>query len=682
VTLDLLDPTWGPVSDKALWATQIIGEKARKGHKLPKDVDLADAIVDIDTTDTIRGSSTIVLTIADLTGALLDNGFFDVNADGKPEPLDVNYPDGSRYWWRLTQIGLDYSGQGVTGTLTFMARGVVLLDEKTGHRKASRGKRTRAQFLRDRVAEVKQFGGLKFVCREVSVKQPIEGTKTPKKSAAEKRDEKASGITPNDRLRIKHVKPNSKQLRRVELALQEAQDADAPEKAALELLMAGIGEDDFGNTVNSLGYGGSFQGAVRVKNNPNPFADMDDDTRTSEEAKSFLKGGRGFQGGGAIALANAHPDWPDGKIATTVEGSGEAPHFYGQWRREAELLLEAYGGAGSLGGTTYTKQFNFEIGSAANPHEKWWDGMTRLANDVEWPLFEDGSTIYFDDEMTLIRQRPVAVLHRDDPAVVSCKGNVDAREIATECELVLICDPFEFRAGEVFQLDGFGPLSSGSTAKPKPLPGRWLIEDAERKPHELATTFTLKQPVMPKKEPRGEQGTRSDPSDAGADLANAGKTPKEIIDNVVIPIATQLGVAQTPLGVRTANAGHTHLGSASDHAGPPDQKWADDIGIGPDIRGGGNKAGAELGDKIAKALADKFGLKKWHGEIVNGYFNSGGRRFRVQLIWRYEDAQAGNHYTHVHVGIKRVSKFDGAPTEPSASPYSTPTSGPTPLPPG
>jgi hypothetical protein len=126
-------------------------------------------------------------------------------------------------------------------------------------------------------------------------------------------------------------------------------------------------------------------------------------------------------------------------------------------------------------------------------------------------------------------------------------------------------------------------------------------------------------------------------------------SPKAIIDKYVIPVANQFGVSQTAAGVTAANHGHTHLGSASDHAGPPSVKWADDMGIGGDVRHG-NKAGAAKGDKIAKTLAGMFGIA-WDGSGLKSATHAG---FRFQLIWRYEDAQAGNHYTHVHFGVRKA----------------------------
>jgi murein DD-endopeptidase MepM/ murein hydrolase activator NlpD len=92
------------------------------------------------------------------------------------------------------------------------------------------------------------------------------------------------------------------------------------------------------------------------------------------------------------------------------------------------------------------------------------------------------------------------IVRRRDPAVISFDCNWDVRKIATEATLELICSPFEFRAGDVLLLDGFGPGSSGSTATP-PLPGRWLVSDISRDRYALSSRVTLVQPTKPGKEP-------------------------------------------------------------------------------------------------------------------------------------------------------------------------------------
>lgn len=119
-------------------------------------------------------------------------------------------------------------------------------------------------------------------------------------------------------------------------------------------------------------------------------------------------------------------------------------------------------------------------------------------------------------------------------------------------------------------------------------------------------------------------------------------TPREIINQTVLPIAHQIAFKDiTPETVDAANAAHgpTTDGGRSDHQGPPDVAWA------ADISNGGSPT-PEM-DRLAKELAKCFGLK-WSGSgAVTG--NKDG--YRAQMIYRSN--VGGNHYNHVHIGIRK-----------------------------
>lgn len=618
--------------DRVVVARQIVSSKKKLKRDVPAVLDLARAIADINVDDTIRGSSTVTLTIADPEGDLEAIGFFDADQDGKLDPIDMVFPPGSRNRWRLMQYGFS---KGPTTDLVFMERPPVYLMGHHGPVKMSRNDKTRAEFFEYLVGQVKAGGGIVFVSKDLHKTQPIENIETPD----DKRDNKSQGIHPDENLKIKDETASTGQLREVERALDVAVKLNAPELAVIALLCAGIGESGFAAIPNAGGsnYWGVFQGSK------DEFKIND----TEGMAESFLKGGRGFQAGGAIALANAHPDMDPGEIATKVEASGEDPSFYGTYKDEAKALLEAYGGG--FGGTVYVQQYNFEIGTEEDPHENFWDGMNRLADEVDWPLFCDGNRIFYDPETTLIKQRPAVVLHADDESIVDYDGDWDARHIATQMTLTLICDPFEFRAGEVIKFGaGFGPASTGSTAK---LPGRWLIEEIEGSYYDLTREFTLVQPKKPKREPASDTAEREQPQDAGDDVSDD-MTPKDIIDQIVLPIARECGIRITPLQVQQANAAHgpTVSGSRSDHQGPPEQAWAADMsnGAGP----------TPQMDRLARALIDKFDLPDQadptatSGENPGNLVEKTAGDFRYQLIYR--SLVGGNHYNHVHFGVRRI----------------------------
>lgn len=122
-----------------------------------------------------------------------------------------------------------------------------------------------------------------------------------------------------------------------------------------------------------------------------------------------------------------------------------------------------------------------------------------------------------------------------------------------------------------------------------------------------------------------------------------GTTPQSIIDEIVIPMAQGHGINVTPASVTAANHRHsprTLSGNISDHNGPPSRAWAADMS-------NGNSPTPEM-DALARDLAHQFGIP-WNGSGAKSVTRDG---FRYQLIYR--SLVGGNHFNHVHFGVKRV----------------------------
>jgi hypothetical protein len=119
-------------------------------------------------------------------------------------------------------------------------------------------------------------------------------------------------------------------------------------------------------------------------------------------------------------------------------------------------------------------------------------------------------------------------------------------------------------------------------------------------------------------------------------------TPKHIIDTIVLPIAQRCEINRTPTQNDAANAVHglTNTGNRSDHQGPPDVAWA------ADMSNGGSPT-PEM-DKLARSLAHRFDIP-WSGAGLVSATHGG---YRYQLIYR--TMEGGNHYNHVHFGVKDV----------------------------
>src|SRR5215471_5531635 len=171
-------------------------KKKVKGHwrtvtktvKQPTETELAFAITSIAPDLTMQGGSSLVVTMQDPTWALMDSGFFDADKDGRLDNMDLNYPDGSRFWWRLHQFSpqSDHSIQ-----LTFIPRIVSELMDLHGPVKVNRAKRTRAEFIKSLCAKVKdEAGKIEFYSRQLDIKQPI-GTGTSNSNTDSKSSSKA-----------------------------------------------------------------------------------------------------------------------------------------------------------------------------------------------------------------------------------------------------------------------------------------------------------------------------------------------------------------------------------------------------------------------------------------------------------------------------------------------------------
>lgn len=361
------------------------------------------------------------------------------------------------------------------------------------------------------------------------------------------------------------------------------------------------------------------------------------------------------------------PGQPHYVYAQAVQGSGAGKASggaanYGPWEDESKATVSAwnraYGGSQSV---VATSMYEFRRGGLDGSVETSWECLGRLADEVQYRRFIIEGIFYFLPDELLVGTGPRLTLsERSQGMLTSIDFDMDEGVDPQTATFSIHTEQWYAPVGTCIEITELGPAN-----------GIWLVN---------RTTGNLLQPnqqdielVRPRAvltEPpndqtldlsenvgggRSLQSVKGDPNAAstapGDSTGPIVGTPKSIIDYIAIPIAAEAGVTKTIAGNDNDNAHHTHLGSASDHAGPPDFKWAADFGIGPDIRGGTNEAGAAKGDAVAQALATRFAIP-WTGEGISNATHSG---FRFQLLWRYESAQAGNHYTHVHFGVRRAA---------------------------
>ena len=347
---------------------QALAKKGEKGATL----NIASAVTSASIERTIEGAATLEIGLADPDWTLIaESGLFPEGitdpTTNKPRPLpaiDVEL-DGRPY--RLVQIAV----VNEQITMTFEDRFVSYLRQHKGPLSASRNSVTRAQFIEKLVKKVKAEGGLGFYSPDKDLKQRI-----ARMTESEREDIRTGGVAKDEQVSKDLA---GEQQRNINICMGVAADLKAGDGLATKaMLCAGFGESGFKVVPNAQGsdYGGVFQGKFKGSNPGYPLWDIGD---TEGMCRCFFLGGRGYQSGGAIALAKAHPEYPAGKIAWMVEGSrsnfgseGEATQHYHQYADRAEQIISAYGrnnlgdgnSAGDDGGTTTTSTPVFNEGDS------------------------------------------------------------------------------------------------------------------------------------------------------------------------------------------------------------------------------------------------------------------------------------------------------------------------------
>lgn len=549
--------------------------------------------------------------------------------------------------------------------LVFEHRGVAYMRQHDRPISASRNATTRALFIRRQVREVgrdrKASHRMAFWAPELRIRQPIAAADTDELSvnAESSRDVSSDDASAFRGVKIKGQAADAEQRRNLALAFGEVADENVPHKALVAMALAPIGENSWRSGKNAQGSGATGPFQVMPATARDHGVSLDD---FGVHARIFLVGaksgrykGKSFTGGApAATIARENPGISAAEIVDRVEGGGAGAAFYAPYIREAEAIVEAAGGVsgGGGGGDTYVKQYRFR----RDKGEDGWESTGRLAEEVNRRRFvtvvapRQDVFIYAADA-DLMKFRPQAVVGPDHPALVDYGYDLTMGRTARRLSLELAPGDLDLAWGLPIQFEG--ERGAG---------GKWLVWEVSEGSDSATIQVECVQPTPVKLEPASERIQRR-PDDVEADGSRLEggdlrtMTPKEIIDTYVLPVARENGL-KTPSGTEltasnndAANRAHTHLGSASDHAGPSEVKWASDMS-------NGSSPTPEM-DKVAKTLATMFDIP-WSGAGLKSASHHG---CRFQIIYRYSDAQAGNHYNHIHFGVK----VEGA----ARSPHST-----------
>lgn len=580
-----------------------------------------------------------------LRGDLLTGWLWGTNADNRDEAHWVL--DGRTISAKLDDLDLQLvkaSKQGDIVTLTFEQAAVLRLKAHSGARHVFRDAGvTRAQFVK----MLADAAGVQTYIPELNVRQPVAAPPpSAQPTATQKRSRQQRGLDPSAHLTIKHKKATDTQRRMLEEGLDEGEKQNAPDLAMLAMIVAAIGESTVSTVVNKQGYGGMLQGQVRTGGHYFKATD------TAREAHYFFRGGKGYQGGGAIHMARANPGLSPGAIANTVEGGNAGAHFYDIWGGEARAILSAYRPGFSSGGTLTTevvKPYAF----ARHKRESSWAAIQRLAEEVQWRAFIRKGVLWYVSEEYLFKSKPQIAVREPRFAeseglatngVTSVDFDVDlgAKDLVAEVTISALASLWTALPGMVISVRGTGPAD-----------GRWIVGSVDKtdlRIEAMDATITCHKPLPTKPEPANERETLSVDISGGkvhsAEISHM--TPKQVIDTFVLPVGarhhlrTPLGAALTPHNVKVANDNHpntTQDGNLSDHAGPPQTRWAVDMSNG--VRTPQERACAE-------ELARLFDIP-WHYPS-GGLRNHTAHGFRFQLI----HLNYPLHDTHVHFGVHKV----------------------------
>ena len=529
--------------DAHVIADQIVYQGKLKNKPVPAaSTDLATNITSIAVDHTRSGASSLTVALEDPMWRILDSGFFDADPTGKLLDIDINYPDGSRFWWRLHQFSPSGSNRSIQ--LTFLPRAVAKLMGFFGPLQVDRATRTRAEFLKMLCAKVPE---IEFYSKELDIKQPIanpgdtSATKPSKTGTAfqqrKKGNHKQKGIGANAKnLTCKGTPLDAGQTQVANTILQVGEQLSAPHNALVAAIYASMGESSLAADANTYSGTGGAQGPFQTL--PGMYKGGRD---VAAAAADFFAGKGAFSSPGAISRANS--GWPAWKIANAEEANAVYNSTGGDsypkpgWTQaqgiaEAEAIVAGGGGSGTTtASTSETLKVAMPYYFQVQQNEDYWSAMCRLAQEVGWELIADGDRIYYDADKVLITQQIAAVIARDDPTTLDWGYDWENRHLATNFKLNLVADPFEFSAGEVLQVDDFGVAAQGSTAKP-PLPGRWLIDEITHTKGDMFSAVSLVQPLPAKPEPAPQYTTVSvtQPGAAGAGAGGAIKIPGTIQD--------------------------------------------------------------------------------------------------------------------------------------------------------
>lgn len=462
---------------------------------------------------TMDGASSLTLDVHDPNRELLSSGLL-----ARRRSRGDRFGDAA--WTRLgkVQASLDGSffrlaGVSKTGSilsLTFEDEIVALLRTYDELIRQGSANTTRAQFIRRVLSVVKERKIISYILA------------LDKHQRTKHADIKATKIAqqhiPLGSHLLLHGNPADRdQIRNMNTVLDQAAKDDASERPTLALIEACIVEaPDFrnptGGDASSVGIlqllAGHLGGSTSTRGGRRDIALV---------THMFLT--QGFTGaGGAIALARKHPSWNPGQIAQAVQGS-DFPDRYEATRGEAEKILEAYGGVGRIVQTE--KRNVYRIGGTRDgEHEDYWEGILRLADEVNWRAFTANNVFFYAADDDLIRAEPAITIAEQPTAAQLRRGVQYVGDIDFEWDYGKPASELTFSTPAERWVAYPGSTCEVLAKGDDPRAGRWLNWQFRQPLNTDEMEITLRRPSPAKPEPAGEVTTsRTQPGEGvGQDL--------------------------------------------------------------------------------------------------------------------------------------------------------------------
>ena len=504
------------------------------------DLDVAPAILSGNVRRTIEGASTVTIVIDDPRRRMINSGIFGDGTEDHFFAIDVQF-DG--FWFRLCQV----EKMGGEITLTFQDRVVSYLQLKNKARKVSRNKMTRAQFVRSMLKEVKATKISLVTLGQLNKKQPIEKLTAEERAQLDGTGGESEGGG-DGKLTVKGSPASKAQISNAKEILVAGAEMGARRKVLLSAIMVAIVEAELNNrkgTDDTIGTDST--GIFQQRDSWGPAEKRNDVT---ESAKLYFTA--------AMIQDKLKPQQSAGDLAASVQNpKAEYRGRYAEREEEAREYLDEFANGdlkGGEGGEGYVRPYEFHRGQPDGPlGEDSWAAIMRLAEEVNWRAWSNGSNIYFVRDVDLMKRTVRATIEEGKRGIEEINWEIDANKTVNEAEVICDADRWSVAPGQVVKVVKQGPAS-----------GKWLVAEIDRDLFSTDTTIKLIQPEAVKKEPAPEVVTRSNADDPNSEDGIEGTVREKIV-----------AYAKNSLSTKTKHNYYSQAGELTFDPTPPQGKRSD-----------------------------------------------------------------------------------------------------------